>query len=152
MFNRFGAEMRKAPGSSGGRSPGPGVREKDAGDCQLLDANLDKMLRPGPKHSRWPDRWPSLRLPGQVDKVAQCRNVGAISSDARGVHGQAKSLGDSRVNPGVAEFREAEPDHRQDTVCARGRHWPRGRMPLPKALRVVKELLPIVLVPHRSPP
>src|SRR5258707_15693796 len=105
MLKRFGTGMRKATGSSGGRSPGPGVREKDAGDWRLLDANLYKMLRPGPRHSRWPDRWPSVLLPGQVDKVAQCRNVGAVSSDACGVHGQAKSLGDSRVNPGIAEFR-----------------------------------------------
>jgi hypothetical protein len=40
-----------------------------------------------------------------VYKVAQRRNVGAISSDAGAVHGQAESFDDLRVNPGVVEFR-----------------------------------------------
>jgi hypothetical protein len=59
-------------------------------------------------------RWPSVRQSGQAYKVAQGRNVGAVRSDARGVHGQAESFGDLLVNPGVVEFREAEADHRQD--------------------------------------
>jgi hypothetical protein len=63
-----------------------------------------------------PARWPSVRLPGKAYKVAQRRNVGAVHSDAHSIHGQAESLGDLRVNPGVVEFRETEPDHWQDTV------------------------------------
>jgi hypothetical protein len=70
-----------------------------------------------------------------VHKVAQRRNVGAVGSDAGGVHWQAESFGDLLVNPGVVEFREAEADHRQDTVCASRGHGPRRRTPFPTALR-----------------
>src|ERR1700680_2267233 len=108
------------------------------------------MSRPEPRLIRSPVRWRSVRPPGQAYKVAQRRNVGAVRSDARGVHGQAESLGDLQGYPGIVEFREAEPDHRQDMVCARRGHGPRRRTPLPTALHYIKELLPIVLVPHRS--
>ncbi len=109
------------------------------------------MSQPEPQRSQSPVRWPSVRQPGQVYKVAQRRDVGTIPSDAGDIHWQTESFGDLPVNPGVVEFRKAEADHRQETVCARRGHGPRRKMPLPTALRYFIELHPIVLVPLRSP-
>lgn|SRR5579883_34003 len=92
------------------------------------------------------------RLAGRAHEVAEDSHIGAVSSDAAGVHREAEAFGEIQIHAGIVEFRKAEAGGRLHAIEARGIHGPRRTVTLPRPARQFVKLLPIAFVPsvHRA--
>ena len=88
-------------------------------------------------------------MPRRADEIAQNSDVGAVSSDAPGVHWQTKTLGKVEIHTRIVEFRQAETLRGQHAIQARRVDRPRRAMTPPGPPRQLVKLFPIAFVPGR---
>src|SRR5260370_12999998 len=88
-------------------------------------------------------------MPRRSDEIAQNSNVGAVSADAPGVHGQTETFGKFEIDTRVVELRQAETPGGQHTIQASRIHRPGRAMTPPRAARQLVKLFPIAFVPGR---
>jgi len=88
-------------------------------------------------------------MPRRADEIAQNSNVGAVSSDAPGVHRQTETLGKVEIHARIVEFRQAETLRGQHAIQARRVNRPRRAMTPPGPPRQLVKLFPIAFVPGR---
>src|SRR5438105_12166112 len=89
------------------------------------------------------------RLPRRTDEIAQNSNVGAVSTDASGIHRQAETLGKVEIHSCVVQLRQAEALRWQHAVYPSRIDRPRRAVTSPGAPRQLVKLLPIAFVPSR---
>src|SRR2546430_12653338 len=89
------------------------------------------------------------RLPRRTDEIAQNSNVGAVSTDASGIHKQAETLGKVEIHACVVQLRQAETLRWQDTIYPCRIDRPRRAVASPRAPRQLVKLPPIAVVASR---
>ena len=88
-------------------------------------------------------------MPRRSDEIAQNSNVGAVSADAPGVHGQTETLGKVQIHTRIVELRQAETLRGQHAIQTSRIDRPGRAMTPPRAARQLVILLPIAFVPGR---
>ena len=88
-------------------------------------------------------------MPRGADEITQHRNVGAVSTDAPGVHRESQTLGLVQVHTGVVQLRQTETLRRPHAIQARRIDRPGWAVMPPGAARQLVILLPIAFVPSR---
>jgi hypothetical protein len=85
-------------------------------------------------------------------EFAERRDVWSVSTNPCSVHRQSQAFGSFHINTRIIEFREAKPNgwkHSLGSTRVDRTRWP---VSLPRPVCDCEELVPIVLVPHRSLP
>jgi hypothetical protein len=91
-------------------------------------------------------------LSRRTDKFSQGRNIWAVGADSRRVNGQTQLFSRFHVDSRVVEFGEAKPNGWKHALRAAWVNRSRRAAPLPGLVCDCEELVPIVLIPHRSLP
>ena len=92
------------------------------------------------------------RLARGAHKFAQRGDIWAVSPDPCGIDRQSKAFGCFHIDARVIEFREAKPNGWKNALNTAWVHGSGRPAALPGPVCDREELVPIVLVPHRSLP